>query len=463
MLLKLNHKAIQILTLQTVFSSNVAPQSENSHKKIHQYFSNSGTKHPYPYLDFTKPSKIQSYLDQATSIHALFRHGSRYPTTSKMNKQYKYFPDFDFPYKIDEQGLLSERGYLEHERLGLISKVFFENQNLDLDKIQFRSTHKPRAYTSMESFAKGANISKSQLSKISLIEPKIPKEIEGTNASFSKEYILRFFDRCCQNYKTVDIRTDSAVEKFLKERNIHEKDLIRMDVCSSQILAGSKMSVEVLINPANPKYTEILNCENIPEDLWFVNDFKHYYKTGYDNEINYKPSSLVLNNFLKKLEEDVSQSSFYFAHAETLIPLLTLLDIPKFKFLKNLEKSSKKKKKELDFGPFNLTNFKNNPKIKNFLKTLTYPDTKSTKNSKIFIPDKSKYFWNTTEIAPMAGNIMFVLNANDDRAVIALNEEIIEEFESIGEMVEFLKLKSIDGEEVQKLCACDDLNAKGEL
>lgn len=94
-------------------------------------------------------------MDSATSIHALFRHGSRYPTKSKMKKQRQYFPDFDFPYGWEDEGKLTDRGKMEHRRLGTILRNFLAEK---YKNSELRATHLPRAYNSMYHFLAGSEM-----------------------------------------------------------------------------------------------------------------------------------------------------------------------------------------------------------------------------------------------------------------------------------------------------------------
>ena len=207
-----SHTSLFLLSLTTSIHLSAAEAPE-----FRNFFNNLGTKAPYPNVDVDSPTNpvFADSLSKATSVHGLFRHGSRYPTTRKMNRHYEMFPDFPFPYKKSEQGVLSVRGKREHKRLGRVLADNFFNNGEAIGNLFLRSTHKSRAMDSMKSFQAGLDQYFPDFWRHFNLNVTIEPGPNKSDDHLSKTEFLRFFDDCCRNERTVDFRTDWQLDRFM--------------------------------------------------------------------------------------------------------------------------------------------------------------------------------------------------------------------------------------------------------
>lgn len=218
-----------------------------------------------------------------------------------------------------------------------------------------------------------------------------------------------------------------------------------MDLCATQLLLNSSPDLNL-----NQFFLSDPICQ--PEfhpNVWFVNDLKHFYKTGPGDKLNYLTAYIVLEKFLDAIDRE--KSSFYFGHAEDLLPVLTLLQIPDFLFQQELLQQTFGSKTSSPTCP-KFDPKTNSPKIPKLTNLDPNFDTKKFHYSPNVMPTQNWY--NTTYLSPMAGNLIFILNQPDDSAILALNEEVIHTFDSISQLKLFLSSKLLNVQEVEKMCEC---------
>merc|ERR1712066_498710 len=124
-------------------------------------------------------------------------------------------------------------------------------------------------------------------------------------------------------------------------------------------------------------------CGMIKRDLSYLSDLKHYYKTGFASQLNYattRPLLLAISKSIKSKE-----NTFWFGHAETTLPLIAALGL-----------------------------VKRNPPL-----------------TGDFIPDI--YEWDTSTLAPMAANVVFIVDHQSGRVTVALNEVVYKSFSDKSE------------------------------
>ena len=110
-----------------------------------------GTKQAYP-LNDKNYTPLQKYLTTTSTVHAVFRHGFRYPKTSHMNRFQAAFPNHKFRWdKINDSMKLSKVGWQEHIRNGMIYKNFTNNCTV-------KSSWKSRSVDSAKAFIQGADM-----------------------------------------------------------------------------------------------------------------------------------------------------------------------------------------------------------------------------------------------------------------------------------------------------------------
>ena len=109
-----------------------------------------GSKEAYPHKN-ENWSPLDRYLNNAKAVHAIFRHGQRYPSATDMKNFKLVFPNYDFKWKVQDGSLLTENGSKEHIRFGKLLRRFVGNDSV------LKTSSKPRACDSAVAFLKGAN------------------------------------------------------------------------------------------------------------------------------------------------------------------------------------------------------------------------------------------------------------------------------------------------------------------
>ncbi|XP_010868415.2 multiple inositol polyphosphate phosphatase 1 [Esox lucius] len=336
---------------------NVQIRPRHDIPAIAKYFTTKGRYeevNPYLVDDILAVNKslVNPSFEECREIHltAIIRHGTRYPTTKNVKKMRAFhnlvqnapegeswlrnIRQWKMWYTDEMDGRLVQKGVLDHRHLAVrLSKLFpslISKENLQGGHIKFITSSKHRCVNSTVSFYGG-------LGKLWDIEDDLDFKVNDT--------LMRFFDQCTRFVETVD-KNQSAlaeVDKFIASafmRRVQEKLADRLLVPYSNITSDMAeasfylCAYEFAIKTINSPWCQLLDEEDALV-LEYANDLKQFWKRGYGQDINSKSSCILFHDVFSRLDRVASEIrsgsnvteavTIQVGHAETLLPLLTLL------------------------------------------------------------------------------------------------------------------------------------------
>ena len=299
------------------------------------------TKKAYPVSQINLSNAFfLSKIEQAANIIALFRHGSRYPTKKKTAIFQNDSDFFQFYAESDgyskKAGKLTTLGKMELFRHGQNYRSFFDSKIKlnSSDSFEFRSTHKNRTIDSMNHFLRGAFEQPDFLKKLKTAQIIIePEPVE--NDYLSEKYFLRNLQRCCTSgYSMKDRRNEFLKFHFETQFGIQNFEKYRYQrlFCAMKYLETAENFTYTIedFSDTHPVFRSICAkniTNNWPENIEKVNNYKTFYSSGPKFQTNYKTAFILLEKIIQKIKNKSNQNAFYFGHAETIVPLLTLMNI----------------------------------------------------------------------------------------------------------------------------------------
>ncbi|ESO04777.1 hypothetical protein HELRODRAFT_111769 [Helobdella robusta] len=268
-----------------------------------------------------------------------FRHGTRYPSAKDLLKASKIVEKVTNPpikmqlesvitaFKNHEEKELSESGRKELESIGVFFFSYFTDffRNVNEKDLNFVITSKSRTKSSYLGFIDGFN-------------KALGKNL--TTTPVENDILLRFFDRCTKYIKEIgDNKTNTAVvSTFMQKMDrelvaafatlMQQPDFIleESEMLSYFIIAATELSV--LNTSSWLKFTN----ERVRNILEYASDLKNYWSKGPAHSLSYEQSCGLLVDMFQMFEnvlsgKNSSKGSFYFSHAETIIPLLNILGL----------------------------------------------------------------------------------------------------------------------------------------
>ncbi|KAG7219589.1 hypothetical protein INR49_018966 [Caranx melampygus] len=300
-------------------------------------------------------SVLQPPSPQCRKIHltAIIRHGTRYPTTKNIKKMKKLYnlvkssargekswlreikTQWTMWYTEDMDGRLVQKGVNDHKHLAVrLSKLFpslVSEEKLRGGLIKFITSSKHRCVNSTLSFKAG------------LTELWDIKDQEFDHAV--NDALMRFFDKCTKFVKEVGDNPTALTEldKFTQGpemRRVQEKIADRLQVLYSNITddmaeaAFYLCAYEFAIKTVNSPWCRLFD-EVDALVMEYANDLKQYWKRSYGYDINSKSSCILFHDLFSRLNKAAEENksgqqvteavTIQIGHAETLLPLLTLL------------------------------------------------------------------------------------------------------------------------------------------
>ncbi|KAM3606163.1 uncharacterized protein V6R79_011812 [Siganus canaliculatus] len=327
---------------------------------IAKYFTTKGRYeevNPYLIQDIlaVNTSILQPPSAQCRQIHltAIVRHGTRYPTSKNVKKMQKLYElvknsaaekqswlreiqtQWRMWYTEDMDGRLVQKGVSDHKHLAVrLSKLFptlISEQKLRGGAIKFITSSKHRCVNSTLSFKAGLT----ELWHIT------DQEFDHT----VNDALMRFFDTCTKFVQEVDNNPSalSEVDKFRQGpemRRVQEKIADRLRVPYSDITddmaeaAFYLCAYEFAIKTVNSPWCRLFS-EVDAQVMEYANDLKQFWKRAYGYDINSKSSCILFHDLFSRLnkaaqeneegEQVTEAATVQIGHAETLLPLLTLL------------------------------------------------------------------------------------------------------------------------------------------
>jgi len=308
-----------------------------------------GTKTPYN--DFVKtgvhemPQTCFKEHCVANYMYKVVRHGTRFPTAKHLHKMIQLVnklqhPEFttDFVKHQADESLLCDVGIEELSTMGARTrKAFprlFEDEYHPL-RYEISSSQVTRALQSANAFAHG----------MFKDDPKL-KSVAILSETKSYDRLLRFH-KACPLYsssvkKNMTLKHNgpiaelsehimSVVFRSIKQKasalnlNLNElaaKDVVPVvwDICMMEYSVFSKVS----------RFCSLLSSKDVSL-LEYLDDVSTYWLKGYGYPINYEMSCLLFSDIIKSIARASSSknpshklhATIRFAHAETMIPLLS--------------------------------------------------------------------------------------------------------------------------------------------
>ncbi|XP_039995104.1 multiple inositol polyphosphate phosphatase 1a [Xiphias gladius] len=342
------------------FRINVVPEDNPDIPAIAKYFSTKGRYeevNPYLVEDILAVNRsiLQPPSAQCREIHltAIIRHGTRYPTAKNVKKMQRLYDlvkssasgqdswlreiktQWTMWYTEDMDGRLVQKGVSDHKHLAVrLSKLFpslISEENLRGGLIRFMTSSKHRCVNSTLSFKAG-------LTELWAIRDK-----EFDHAV--NDALMRFFDKCTRFVQEVDNNPTALteVDKFKRGaemRRVEEKIADRLSVPYNAITddmaeaAFYFCAYEFAIRTVNSPWCQLFD-EVDAKVMEYANDLKQFWKRSYGYDINSKSSCILFHDVFSRLEKAATENqsgqqvteavTVQVGHAETILPLLTLL------------------------------------------------------------------------------------------------------------------------------------------
>ncbi|XP_032409801.1 multiple inositol polyphosphate phosphatase 1-like [Xiphophorus hellerii] len=335
-------------------------KDEESIPPIAIYFNTKGRYeevNPYLRQDIlaVNRSSLQPPSSQCREIYltAIIRHGTRYPTAKTVRDMQQLhnivlnnFPEeqswlreiltqWTMWYTEDMDGRLVQKGVEDLKHLAVrLSKLFpaiISEEKLRGGLFKFITSSKHRCVNSTLSFKAG-------LTEMWAI----------TDVEFGHEVndaLMRFFDHCTRFVQEVDKNSSAVIEvdKFkqgLEMMRVQKKIAEHLGISSSLITydmaeaAFLLCTYELAVKAVKSPWC-LLFDEDDAKVMEYASDLREFWKRGYGHDINSKSSCLLFHDLFSRLDKAVSENTLHqqvseavtvqIGHADTLLPLLTLL------------------------------------------------------------------------------------------------------------------------------------------
>nr|XP_056706174.1 multiple inositol polyphosphate phosphatase 1 [Euleptes europaea] len=285
-------------------------------------------------------------------LQALVRHGARFPTGGQIKKLARLhglvarangscpaaqaLARWDMWYRQDMDGRLAQRGRADMRALARRLAARFPGPLAPQRRFVFTSSHKARCVDSSEAFREGLCLA---LYGPRESNPAILGDIKINDT------LMRFFDLCEKFVRDVDKNNEAMRElddfkegpemKKVVER-IANKLCLPVDQLNADLVQVGffTCSFELAIKNISSPWCSIFSEEDALV-LEYLNDLKQFWKRGYGYDINSRASCVLFQDIFRNLDQAVAESKsskpislpgiFQFGHAETLLPVLSLM------------------------------------------------------------------------------------------------------------------------------------------
>ncbi|NP_001071025.1 multiple inositol polyphosphate phosphatase 1a [Danio rerio] len=294
---------------------------------------------------------------KCSEIHltAIIRHGTRFPTTKNIQKMREFYDlvklnatgdltslseiksQWKMWYSDEMDGRLVEKGREDHKHLAQRLIKWFPSllngENVHGKRVKLITSSKHRCVNSTIAFREGL------MTGLKITAVELEPELNDA--------LMRYFDQCERFVKEVE-NNKSALEEVKRfnegpeMKRVMEKMADRLDVPYSSINDDSVEAAfylcayEFAILSVNSPWCQLFD-EVDAQVMEYSNDLKQYWKRSYGHVINSKSSCILFHDLFHRLDQIVDQINsdvpvteavtVQVGHAETLIPLLTLLDL----------------------------------------------------------------------------------------------------------------------------------------
>ncbi|XP_041866246.1 multiple inositol polyphosphate phosphatase 1-like [Melanotaenia boesemani] len=351
---------ITTIGVSRCFCDIIIPEENPKIPSIAKYFCTKGRYeevNPYLIEDILAVNRsiLQPPSKQCREIHltAIIRHGTRFPTAKNVKKMQKLYDlvmtsasakhswlheiqtQWTMWYTEDMDGRLVQKGVDDLKHLAIrLSKLFpsmISEKKLRGGFIKFITSSKHRCVNSTLSFKAG------------LTELWDIKDVEFDHAV--NDALMRFFDLCTKFLVEVDNNSTALteVDKFKQGpemKRVQQKIADRLGVPYNLIsddmaeAAFYMCAYEFAIKTVNSPWCQLFDVVDA-QVMEYSIDLKQFWKRSYGYDINSKSSCILFHDLFSRLDKAVSENmsgqqvteavTVQVGHAETLLPLLTLL------------------------------------------------------------------------------------------------------------------------------------------
>ncbi|XP_069756753.1 multiple inositol polyphosphate phosphatase 1b isoform X1 [Narcine bancroftii] len=300
---------------------------------------------------------VGSWLPPArcTQLHlsGLIRHGTRYPTRRNVPRMLEVhrlvkeqadagrrlvqaLAAWRMWYHERMDGRLHRLGASEMaglaERLAAASPRLLTPQSYREQRVKFLTSSKHRCVNSTSSFIRG-------------LQSHLGLGDQGARQWEVNDELLRFFDSCQKYVRSVG-NNDTALHQMELFKQGPEVQRVIQNVAKKLGLLPGAISCDMVettfylciyeftLKGVVSPWCDLFDKEDV-EVLEYLGDLKQYWKTSYGYEINGLSSHKLFQNIFQYIDQTIEENErnqpishsavLRFGHAETLLPVLTLL------------------------------------------------------------------------------------------------------------------------------------------
>ncbi|XP_062927691.1 multiple inositol polyphosphate phosphatase 1-like isoform X1 [Mobula hypostoma] len=286
-------------------------------------------------------------------LNGLIRHGTRYPTKKnvprmlEMHQLVKELGDtgldlvqalaaWDMWYHERMDGCLHQLGVSEMaqlaERLAAGFPRLLAPQNYLENRVKFLTSSKHRCVNSTQSFIRG-------------LERHLGLRDNATGQWEVDDGLLRFFDSCQKFVRLVEnngaalhevevFKTGPEMERVI-QKMAQKLGVLPGDISIEMVEATFYLcTYEFILKGIVSPWCDLFDKEDV-EVLEYMADLKQYWKRSYGYEINGLSSHKLFQNIFQYMDQTIEENErnesishtavLRFGHAETLLPVLTLM------------------------------------------------------------------------------------------------------------------------------------------
>uniref|UniRef100_K3WU62 Multiple inositol polyphosphate phosphatase 1 n=1 Tax=Globisporangium ultimum (strain ATCC 200006 / CBS 805.95 / DAOM BR144) TaxID=431595 RepID=K3WU62_GLOUD len=283
---------------------------------------------------------------QLRQTHLIVRHGVRYPTgtniealealVAKLQQFQELIPswlvNYSMPYNLSVEGELAAAGVQEMEDLArrmVRSTGHMDPVTYVKSKSRVAHTYSSRTKKSAEAYA----------SKF-FANPEDVKYIEYPKGH---DPLLRFFDSCPKYQREVKQNQSALNEKHAFERSEFMVNNTRalkqalgletasgVNITTTDVEAAfSACAFDYALSGTTTKWCTLMT-ETFIVSMDYLDDLQAFYDLGAGYPINYEMSAVLLQYVVGTMKGRIDETNnlhnvLHFAHAETTLPLMTLL------------------------------------------------------------------------------------------------------------------------------------------
>lgn len=304
----------------------------------------------------SKVKDLSSYT--LVQIQSIIRHGTRYPTASsareieellaKLQTTYAeliptWLTTYELPYNSSLDGAIAPAGIAELKAIGKRTRQSLATSYIPTeftpDTFLLQHTYKSRTRDSAKAFASTFFINPSNVTYL-----EYPKK---------KDPLLRFYDQCDRYNRDIKDNETALAEviRFKQsDRMLRTVDLLKRalllpsdaDITLTDVESVYSACAFDLAQYGIASHWCTLLDREIIQTVELLEDLNTFYQLGGGHALNYEMASVLLQDIVATMDAFITgasaqQGNFRFVHAETTLPLITLLGYTDFALLRGVD------------------------------------------------------------------------------------------------------------------------------